>query len=105
MAEAPPEDYEIFDLDHLLACKNGWMSMLASRGCPYRCTYCFNYELASSYAEHGHPRRDYLRRYPIARVIGDIRALAARHERLETIIFDDDLFTLDTAWVKRFRTS
>jgi anaerobic magnesium-protoporphyrin IX monomethyl ester cyclase len=102
LAELPPEDYEIFDLDHLLPKKNGWMSMLTSRGCPYRCSYCFNYELSSLYATQGHPRREYLRRYPVERVISEIIELTSKHPALEMIIFDDDLFTLDTAWVVKF---
>lgn len=102
LADLPPEDYEIFDLDHLLARKNGWMSLLTSRGCPYRCSYCFNYELSSLYSDQGHARRDYLRRYPVDRVIREITELKARHAGLETIIFDDDLFTLDSDWVVEF---
>lgn len=102
LTELAAEDYEIFDLDHLLKCKNGWMSMLTSRGCPYRCTYCFNYELSTMYADQGYPRRCYLRQYPVDRVIGDIQKLLARHSGLETIIFDDDLFTQDTDWVAAF---
>jgi radical SAM superfamily enzyme YgiQ (UPF0313 family) len=102
LEELPPEDYEIFDLDHLLSKKNGWMSMLTSRGCPYRCSYCFNYELSSIYAEQGHPRREYLRRYPVKRVIREIQELKERHPGMEMIIFDDDLFTLDTEWVVQF---
>jgi radical SAM superfamily enzyme YgiQ (UPF0313 family) len=102
LARLPAEDYEIFDLDHLLAKKNGWMSMLTSRGCPYRCSYCFNYELSGLYAAQGRPRREYLRRYPVERVISEIKELKARHPGMEMIIFDDDLFTLDTDWVTQF---
>ena len=102
LARLAPEDYELFDLDHLLACKNGWMSMLSSRGCPYRCTYCFNYELSGAYSRQGHPRRAYLRRFPAERVVREIQQLKERHRGLETIIFDDDLFTLDTPWVMDF---
>jgi len=102
LEELPPEDFEIFDLDHMLAQKNGWLSMLTSRGCPYRCSYCFNYELAGKYAEQGHPRKQYLRRYRVDQVIEQIRQLKARHDAIETIIFDDDLFTLDTDWCVQF---
>jgi len=102
LSELPPEDYEIFDLDQMLAKKNGWMSLLTSRGCPYRCSYCFNYELSGLYAQQGHARRDYLRRYPVDRVIREIGELKANHPGIETIIFDDDLFTLDSDWVGEF---
>ncbi len=102
LTDLPPEDYEIFDLDHLLPRKNGWMSLLTSRGCPYRCSYCFNYELSGLYAQQGHPRRDYLRRYPVDRVIREITQLKNAHSAIEMIIFDDDLFTLDSEWVVQF---
>jgi|GEM_PF-74812 len=92
----PPKDYEIFDLPHMLGRKNGWQSILTSRGCPYRCTYCFNHEVTDRYLEDGgHSRRSYLRHYSAARIIREIRELKARHPYIETIIFDDDLFTLN----------
>ena len=96
LAALPPKDYEIYDLPHMLARKNGWQSILTSRGCPYRCTYCFNHEVTDRYLEEGgHSRRSYLRHYPIDRMIGELRELRKRHPAIETFIFDDDLFTLN----------
>lgn len=92
----PPKDYEIFDLPHMLGRKNGWQSVLTSRGCPYRCTYCFNHEVTDRYLEEGgHSRRSYLRHYSIQRMINELKELKARHPYIETFIFDDDLFTLN----------
>ncbi len=92
----PPKDYEVFDLPHMLGRKNGWQSILTSRGCPYRCTYCFNHEVTDRYLEDGgHSRRSYLRHYSAERIIREIRELKERHPYIETIIFDDDLFTLN----------
>jgi anaerobic magnesium-protoporphyrin IX monomethyl ester cyclase len=92
----PPKDYEIFDLPHMLGRKNGWQSILTSRGCPYRCTYCFNHEVTDRYLEDGgHSRRSYLRHYGTDRIIREIKDLKRRHPYIETIIFDDDLFTLN----------
>lgn len=92
----PPEDYEIYELDHMLARKNGWQSILTSRGCPYQCTYCFNREMRERYkAEAGESTRAYLRHYPPQRVIDEILQLRDRHPGIETIIFDDDLLTLN----------
>jgi len=97
------KDYEIFDLPHMLSRKNGWQSVLTSRGCPYRCTYCFNHELAGRYLEDGgHTRRSYLRHYPITRIVGELKELKKRHPCIETFIFDDDLFTLDKQYCIRF---
>lgn len=92
----PPKDFEIFDLDHMLDRMNGWMSLLTSRGCPFRCSYCFNHEIVNRYrAESGINPATYLRRYPLKRVLGEAGSLAARHPGIRTFIFDDDLFTLD----------
>jgi len=95
----PPKDYEIFDLPHMLRRKNGWQSILTSRGCPYRCSYCFNHEVTDRYlADGGQPRRAYLRRYSRERILRELKQLKERHPYIETFIFDDDLFTLDKQW-------
>ncbi len=99
----PPKDYEIFDLKHMLGRKNGWQSILTSRGCPYRCSYCFNREVADRYLEDGgHSRRSYLRHYPIDRIIGEVKELTRRHPGIKTLIFDDDLFTLNRQYCIAF---
>ncbi len=102
-ADIAPTDYELYDLPHMLPRKNGWQSMLTSRGCPYRCSYCFNHEVSDRYfTEGGYSRRSYLRNYPIDRIIGEMRELKSRHPYLETFIFDDDLFTLNKDYCIRF---
>ena len=103
LAALPPEDYNIFDLAHMVSRKNGWQSILTSRGCPYRCTYCFNHEVADRYLEDGgHARRSYLRHYPVARIIAELRDLRQRHPYIETFILDDDLFTLNKQYCVEF---
>lgn len=101
--ELPPEDYEVFDLAHMLGRKNGWQSVLTSRGCPYRCTYCFNHEVTDRYLDDGgHPRRSYLRHYPVGRIVGELKELRRRHPYIETFILDDDLFTLNKSYCVEF---
>lgn len=101
--ELPPKDYEIFDLRHMLGRKNGWQSILTSRGCPYRCTYCFNHEVTDRYIEDGgHSRVSYLRHYGTERMIRELKELKQRHPYIETFIFDDDLFTLHKEHVVEF---
>lgn len=103
-AALPPEDYELFDLARFVGGKDGWMSILTGRGCPFACTYCFNGEIVARYRRDGALRtvREYLRRQPVARVLDDIRRLRAGHPEIRTIIFDDDLFTLDRRYVLEF---
>ncbi len=99
----PPKDYEIFDLPHMLGRKNGWQSVLTSRGCPYRCTYCFNHEVTDRYLEDGgHSRKSFLRHYSTDRMLRELKELKARHPYIETFIFDDDLFTLNKEYCSDF---
>jgi anaerobic magnesium-protoporphyrin IX monomethyl ester cyclase len=101
--ELPPKDYEIFDLPHMLGRKNGWQSVLTSRGCPYRCTYCFNHEVTDRYLEDGgHARKSFLRHYSFDRMIHELKELKKRHPYIETFIFDDDLFTLNKEYCADF---
>jgi len=104
LEESPPEDYELFDLRAILNKKDGWLSILTSRGCPFSCTYCFNAEIVTRYRKDGAIRsgRDYLRRYPVERVISDITRLGGNYPEIKTLIFDDDLFTLNEEYVIRF---
>jgi anaerobic magnesium-protoporphyrin IX monomethyl ester cyclase len=103
-AALPPEDYELFDLRRIVGGKDGWMSIITSRGCPFACTYCFNAEIVERYRKDGAitSAREYLRHQPVARVIDDIRRLSARYPEITTIIFDDDLFTLEKKYVLEF---
>jgi radical SAM superfamily enzyme YgiQ (UPF0313 family) len=98
-----PKDYEIFDLDHMIPRMNGWMSIITSRGCPYRCTYCFNHQIVKRYREEsGTKPSSYLRRYAIKRIMEEMTTLKERHPDLRIFIFDDDLFTLNERYVLEF---
>ncbi|MBI4446660.1 MAG: B12-binding domain-containing radical SAM protein [Acidobacteria bacterium] len=101
--DLPSKDYEIFGVDWMLHRKNGWQSILTSRGCPYRCTYCFNHEVTDRYRqEGGFARKSYLRHYSIDRILGEIKQLIERHPSITTFIFDDDLFTLNEDYCREF---
>jgi radical SAM superfamily enzyme YgiQ (UPF0313 family) len=103
LATLPPKDYELFDLDRMLSKMNGWMSMITSRGCPYRCAYCFNHQFLARYRkEAGVKPAAYLRRYPIERIINDMERLKTDHPAIRTFIIDDDLFTMDEDYVIDF---
>ncbi len=107
LATLPEQDFELFDLDHIVRVKKGWMGMLTSRGCPYKCTYCFNKEIVDRYVEDGAAKKakEYLRHFPTERVIREIKDLKARHPHIETLIFDDDLFTLNRQYVEEFTSA
>jgi radical SAM superfamily enzyme YgiQ (UPF0313 family) len=104
LTELPEMDWDIFDMPRILEVKKGWLSLLTSRGCPYKCTYCFNKEIVDQYLEDGGVKtpKEYLRHYRVDQVIEEIRTLKAKHPGVNTIIFDDDLFTLNKAYVLKF---
>ena len=103
LATLPPKDYEIFDLDKLIEARNGWLGVITSRGCPYKCTYCFNKEIVDQYrADGAGTAKTYLRHYPVDRVIEELQGLKSRHSGITTFIFDDDLFTLNRQYVFDF---
>jgi len=105
LEKIPPIDYSIFDFQKMIDAKGGWVGVMASRGCPFRCNYCFNHKIVDIYRrDTGINIRDlhYLRQYPIEMVIEDLQRLVKTYENIKMFIFDDDLFTMNRAYVFEF---
>ncbi len=102
--ELPPKDYDLFDIETIVDKKNGWMGMITSRGCPYKCTYCFNREIVDLYMDEGAAKksREFLRFYDTDRILDEIKMLKEKFPRINTLIIDDDLFTLSKPYVMSF---
>ncbi len=71
---------------------------MVSRGCPYRCTFCFNNFVAQ--LPEG-PRGKYVRYRSIDHVMHELHE-AKRRYNFKMIEFFDDVFTLDKEWLKEF---
>lgn len=72
-------------------------AVMASRGCPYGCTFCFNQNLRRLNAGQGR----YVRHRGVESVIAECR----RHREdpwVEQILFKDDLFAHDEGFVRGF---
>ncbi len=102
LVRLPPKDYEIFDFQRMIDAKGGWVGLLSSRGCPFRCTYCLNHRIIKLYKDSGHLPKDYIRRHTVDQVIGEIQSLLSRYHGIGMFIFDDDLFTFDKDWLREF---
>lgn len=70
----------------------------AGRGCPYRCTYCFNHQYNLIYRDKG----EILRRRSVDNLIEEIVKVKEKYP-LEFVHFGDDIFYLDDIqWLKEF---
>ena len=73
-------------------------SFMVSRGCPYKCTYCFNHKYNMLYKGKGalHSRMS------VERVISELKELKSRYET-QFIKFYDDIFVMkDDEWLDEF---
>ncbi|NPV58884.1 MAG: B12-binding domain-containing radical SAM protein [Actinobacteria bacterium] len=101
----PLPDREIFDPANFCEQQHERGTLMASRGCPYSCTYCSNHAQRSIYPN----RRSYVRFRSVDNVMREIHAIIAADtgRRLRYIRFDDDILTLDREWfrelVERYR--
>lgn len=105
LEELPRKDYEIFDFQKMIDAKNGWVGIMASRGCPFSCSYCFNHQMVSMYRKDlgvSGKALNYIRHHPVEEVLEEIEYLLGRYHNIKTFIFDDDLFTFDRSYLLRF---
>lgn len=92
LASYPLPDRRAIDLNRYLDC---WekhhgvrpISLITSRGCPYRCTWCAHHVFGYS-----------LRKRPVYHVLEEMEWLA-QHYQFDHYWFADDVFTIQPKWV------
>lgn len=72
--------------------------IMASRGCPYKCSYCTN----SFYWEMYKNKGSFVRQRSVRSVIGELVYAKETFPNLKKIAFYDDVFGLDMAWNREF---
>lgn len=73
---------------------------MASRGCPFSCSFCFNEKLREIYAGKGR----YVRFHSPAYLIDQIKEVEYKYG-LKTAYFMDDLFVSDQNWIREFTSA
>ncbi len=96
--ELPFPDRSIFDPANFCPQQHERGTLMASRGCPYSCTYCSNHAQRRIYPN----QERYVRFHSVDRVMEEIRGIIRddTEGRLRYIRFDDDILTLDRDWFR-----
>ena len=94
----PFPDRDIFDPANFCPQQHERGTLMASRGCPYSCTYCSNHAQRSIYPN----KRKYVRFRSVDNVMREIAQIVAADAegRLRYIRFDDDILTLRREWFR-----
>lgn len=72
-------------------------SFIAGRGCPFKCSYCFNESMQTLYKNKGR----YIRYRSVDNVLEEIKYIYNRYG-MQTVYMMDDTFILNTPWVYEF---
>jgi len=93
----PDEDREIYYRKYPPLRDEKLKQFIASRGCPYSCSFCCH----QVYRELYRGRAKYVRRKSPEKVIREIVGVKELYG-MESVCFLDDLFVLDLGWLKKF---
>lgn len=72
----------------------------AHRGCPHKCTYCFNHQYNNIYREQAGDKKVLFSRSPES-IVEEILWLQ-KTEIVKMVAFVDDVFTIDKKWTLKF---
>lgn len=96
----PFPDREIFDHPNLAQSQDGVGIFMASRGCPYNCSYCCNHALRQIYTNEN--LNKFVRFRSVDNVLQEIKQVLAVHPYIKIIHFDDDILPLRKEWFEEF---
>lgn len=103
--ELPFEDREVFSYERIVDSRHGWAEVIASRGCPYACTYCFNLPFFSRYKNDTKGTgddlklRDFVRRRSVESTIEMLKEIKDKYPAVKYFTFVDDVFAIYSRWL------
>jgi len=95
--QLPFPDREVFEYQEILDEDNQRLSLLVGRGCPFNCTYCANQGRKQLYQGKG----SYVRLRSVEHLLQEISECEKKY-RFRSLDFNDDIFTLNRAWLEEF---
>jgi anaerobic magnesium-protoporphyrin IX monomethyl ester cyclase len=95
--DLPYPDYSIFDCKTILADRHGDFAVMASRGCPFQCTYCCNHALRKICGGNG----KYFRLRSVDSVLKELELLTRQYP-IKHFNFADDVFGMAKEWSLEF---
>jgi len=98
ISKLPWPDRDVYDNNKLMSVNDYQVSVMASRGCPFRCTYCCNTVLSDLAGGNA----KWVRQRPVDDVLEEIDALHKRFPDMKSLIFMDEIFTQKKKYVKEF---
>ncbi|MBP7654317.1 B12-binding domain-containing radical SAM protein [Candidatus Dependentiae bacterium] len=94
--DIPGYDWELFDYGNIYEPREKkTANFLASRGCPYNCSYCANKILREI------KKTSKIRYFSVSRTISELEKLIKNYQ-IEYFRFTDDILTLDMNWYREF---
>jgi radical SAM superfamily enzyme YgiQ (UPF0313 family) len=98
LEKLPMVDRDLFDNEVLMRENDRQVAIMASRGCPYACTYCCNTVLSKLAGG----ARNWVRQRSVDRVIAEVEYLHSRFPDMKSLIYMDEIFTIDKEWVREY---
>ncbi len=96
--EFPYPDWHDFELEKYFKVNNNHITLMASRGCPYSCTYCSNHVLNKEL------KGKYVRFRSVDNLLDEVGNVIENYSSrgFKYIYFIDDIFILNKKWVLEF---
>lgn len=96
----PMPDLDLFDYENSLDKEIDRIPLMASRGCPFNCTYCCNHALKKIKDDSHVP---YVRFKSVDRLMAEIKVWLEKFGDIKRVHFFDDILTINKKWFGEFQ--